>query len=103
LNRQEAEERAREEAIIRAINNKVHRHMGMSAAILGLIAMIVALIRIPAMFGVSVGETFGILGMWVPLLLVIVGLGVLFSLGTTRLMLSGEWLLRKLTGKKAGE
>lgn len=85
------------------LNARVHKHMGMSAAILGLIAMIVALVRIPAMFGISVGQTFGILGMWIPLLLGILAVGALASVGTTRLVRGVEWIVNLFRGKKASK
>ena len=82
------------------LNARVHKHMGMSAAILGLVATVVALIRIPKMFGVSVGETFGILGMWIPLVFVILAVGALASLGTTRLLIGVDWVVNLFRGNK---
>ncbi|MDB4894084.1 MAG: hypothetical protein JWN15_346 [Firmicutes bacterium] len=82
------------------LNARVHKHMGMSAAVLGLVATIVALIRIPAMFGVSVGQTFGILGMWIPVVFVILAVGALASVGTTRLLQGVEWVVNLFRGNK---
>lgn len=86
----------------RELKARVHRHMGMTAAILAIVAVIVALSRMQAMFGISAWEALGIGSTTLPWLLLILGAGVAFSMGTTRLMTGLEWVVRKLTGKKAG-
>lgn len=87
----------------RALRARVHRHMGMTAAILAIGAVIVALARMRTMFGVSPWEALGIGTTTLPWLLLILGAGVVFSLGTTRLMFGIEKLLTLLKGKKAGK
>lgn len=86
----------------RELRVRVHRHMGMTAAVLALVAVVVALSRMKVMFGVSAWEALGIGSTTLPWLLLILGAGVAFSLGTTRLMLGIEWITKRIARKKAG-
>lgn len=95
----ELEEELRAE---KELNARMHRWFGTSAAVLGLVAIIVALSRMRAMFGISPLEALGIGSTTLPWLLLIVAIGVAFSMGTTRLLAGAEWIIKKLTGKKAG-
>lgn len=89
----------------RKMRAKVHRWMGMSAALLTLVAIAVAVWRLNVSLeqsglGISLGDSMrDMLGasFWV---LVVVAVGVGFSLGTTRLMLGLEKLVRLVRGKR---
>lgn len=106
VDRQTERDRRREELeeleAERELKARVHRHMGMTAAVLAIGAVIVALARMKTMFGISAWEALGIGSTTLPWLLLILGAGVVFSMGTTRLMTGIEWVVRKVTGKKAG-
>lgn len=87
----------------KAFRAKVHRHMGMTAAILGLIAAGVGFWSIGRVFGFS---PWAALAEAMPLFLIclaILGLGVVFSLGTSRVALGIERLVtRKNRKQKTG-
>jgi hypothetical protein len=105
------EERARRAALEvelqeeRELRARVHRHLGMLATILVFVAIGVALYRIPAMFGplfgekgISPWEALGIGATAIPWVLGIFALGVIFSLGTTRLMTGLAWIVNRVRG-----
>lgn len=97
------EQRRLEDEADRKLRARVHRHMGMSAAVLGVIAAIVGLWWISKVFGVSpwtaVKEAIPLF----LIVLVILGLGVVFSLGTSRLAYGIELLVKRYKKKKAGK
>ncbi len=97
--RREEQEELEAERVLKA---RVHRHMGMTAAVLAVGAVIVALARMKTMFGISAWEALGIGSSTLPWLLGILVAAVVLSMGTTRLMTGVERVVRKLTGKKAG-
>jgi hypothetical protein len=99
---EEQEERAFDEAV-KELNARVHRHMGMTAAVLGLIATGVALWRLSAVMGVSPLEALGGAMPLFTICLVILGLGVVFSLGTSRVAWGIEKLVEWARKKQAGE
>lgn len=91
----------------RKLRASVHRWMGTIASLLVLAAIGVAFYRITALNGENMVEV----GAWQALkasgplfaiVLVILGLGVLFSMGTTRVMLGLEKLVNRIKGTKAG-
>lgn len=84
----------------REVSARVHRHMGMTATILVLLAVVVALARMRTMFGISPWEALGIGSSALPWILGIIGLGVFFSLGTTRIMMGIDWVVRLMRGRK---
>ncbi len=95
------------EAAERELRARVHRHMGWLATVLVLIAIVVALWRLNTWiqelgWGYSLWEAMGIGATTVPWVLLILGLGVVFSLGTSRLMLGIEKLAELVRRKKAG-
>ncbi|HYF91931.1 MAG TPA: hypothetical protein VD969_06770 [Symbiobacteriaceae bacterium] len=87
----------------------VHRWLGVAALVLTVVAVVVAVWRLNvslAEHGAELGITLGdsmrdMLGalVWV---LVLVAIGVLLSLGTTRIMPGVEKLVRLVRGKKSG-
>lgn len=96
---QQGDELAAERERQRQLNARVHKHMGMTAAILGLGAAAVALVRLPAAFGISAWEGLRIGATGLPWVLLVLGLGVLFSLGASRLMmLLTRWFERNQEG-----
>lgn|GEM_PF-3343554 len=99
--REEQEEREFDEAVKR-MNARVHKHMGMTAAVLGLIAAGVALWRLSAVLGVSPLEALGGAMPLFLLCLIILAIGALFSFGTSRVAFAVERLVKRLQ-KKAGE
>lgn len=84
----------------REVSSRVHRHMGMTATVLVLLAVVVALARMRTMFGISPWEALGIGSSALPWILLIIGLGVFFSLGTTRIMFGIERLVGLFRGRK---
>lgn len=96
------QQQARELAEERELHARAHKHMGMAAAILGLVAVFVALARMRAIFGVSPWEALRLGASAMPWVLLILGLGVLFSLGASRMMLGLEWLVKRITGRQVG-
>ncbi len=100
--REEQEEREFDEAV-KKLNARVHKHMGMTAAVLGLIAAGVALWRLSSVMGVSPLEALGGAMPLFFIVLVILGIGVLFSLGTSRVAYAIEKLVKRMQKKKAGE
>lgn len=87
----------------RQLRAKVHRQMGMSAAILGGIAVLVGFWWISRVFGVSpltaLRETMPLF----TIVLVILGAGVLFSLAASRLALWIERLNNRYRKQEVGE
>jgi FtsH-binding integral membrane protein len=86
----------------RRVRAQVHRWMGMGAALLTLVAVGVAIYRLNATqaeVGMPVGEAMRVMLSGLPWVLAVIALGVVFSLGTTRLMLGIEklvkWIRRK--------
>jgi FtsH-binding integral membrane protein len=86
----------------RRVRAQVHRWMGMAATILTVVAVGVAIYRLNATqaeVGMPVGEAMRLMLSGLPWVLAIIALGVLFSLGTTRLMMGLErvvrWVRRK--------
>ncbi|MFZ5813887.1 MAG: hypothetical protein ACOY93_01110 [Bacillota bacterium] len=100
--KEEREEREFDEAV-RQLNYKVHRHMGMTAAVLGLIAAGVAFWRLSSVMGISPWEALSGAMPLFGLILVILLLGVIFSLGTSRLAWGIEKLIERAKKRKAGE
>lgn len=96
------EEREFDEAVKR-MNARVHRHMGMTAAVLGLVAAGVALWLLSSRMGISPWEALGGAMPLFVICLVILGLGVVFSLGTSRIAYGIEKLVERTKKKKAGE
>lgn len=92
----------------RELRAKVHRWLGTLAAVLVVVAIGVALTRMRATTshlvpeGYSPWEALGIGATTIPWVLLIVLLGVIFSMGTTRLMMLLHWIVDKVKGKKAG-
>lgn len=82
----------------------MHRMFGVAATVLVLVAIGVAIWRMDAMFGqtfgISTGEALGIGATTIPWVLLILGLGVLFSMGTTRIAMGIEWVFKRIAGKK---
>jgi hypothetical protein len=83
---------------------KMHRWLGMLAAVLVVVAIGVAIWRLNATLkqsglGMSLGESLGIGMSSLPWILLVILLGVLFSLGTTRIMMGLDWLARRVLGK----
>lgn len=79
----------------RALKAKVHRHLGMTAAVLGILAAGLGLRWISVNFNIS---PWAALGEAMPLLLivlVILGIGILGSLGISRLALGIERLAKR--------
>jgi len=87
----------------RKLNARVHRQLGMTATILVVIAAVVALARMRKMFQVSPWEALGLGASGMPWVLLILGLGVAFSLGTTRIMAGAAHIFDWVKGKKAGQ
>lgn len=85
----------------RALRARVHRHLGWVATLLVLVAIAVALGRMRTMFGVSPWEALGIGATTLPWIIGILVLGVVFSLGTSRMMLGLEKVLSWFKGKKS--
>jgi hypothetical protein len=83
----------------RKLKSRVHRHMGMTAAVLGIVATFVALARMRSMFGISPWEALGIGAGAMPWVVAILVAIVLLSMGTSRLLLAvnriSRWLTRK--------
>lgn len=96
------EEREFDEAVKR-LNAKVHRHMGMTAAVLGLVAAGVALYLLSSRLGISPWAALADAMPGFFVILVILGLGVLFSLGTSRIAWGVERLVKRIKKRKAGE
>lgn len=86
----------------RQLNARAHRVLGMTATILVVLAILVALARMRTMFQVSPWEALGLGASGMPWVLAIIGLGVVFSLGTTRIMGAVAWVVNRVRGKKAG-
>lgn len=84
----------------RKLRAKLHRYMGTLAAVLGVVAAIVALARMETMFGVSPWEALGIGSTGMPWVILILGLGVLFSMGTSRIAIGIEWLVKRIRGEQ---
>jgi hypothetical protein len=88
----------------KALRAKMHRWLGMLALLLVVVAIIVAIWRLNVSLkqsglGISLGESLGIGMSSLPWILVIIGLGVIFSLGTTRVMLGLDRLVRWVSGR----
>ncbi len=86
----------------RQLNARAHRVLGTTATILVVLAILVALARMRTMFQVSPWEALGLGASGMPWVLAIIGLGVVFSLGTTRIMGVVAWVVNRVRGKKAG-
>jgi len=91
----------------RATRAMVHRLMGMGAALLTVVAVIIAYWRLAATLGgsgleMSFGQAVGIGLSALPWVILVILVGVLFSLGTTRVMLGLEWVWKKIRGKRHG-
>lgn len=86
----------------RELSARMHKYFGWLSTVLVLVAVVVALSRMRAMFGVSPWEALGIGSTGLPWVLLILGLGVVFSMGTTRLMLFLEWVVKRIKGNRAG-
>lgn len=96
LTREEQEEERRVKA-------SVHRWMGVSATLLTVVAIIVAIYRLGATqteVGLPLGEMMKIMFGALPWVLAVIAVGVLFSMGTTRIMLGLEKLVNLIRGKK---
>lgn len=102
VERELQEEREFDEAVKR-LNAKVHRHMGMTAAVLGLVAAGVALYLLSSRMGISPWWALADAMPAFLVVLAILGLGVVFSLGTSRLAWGIELLVKRIKQKKAGE
>ncbi|HEY3365188.1 MAG TPA: hypothetical protein VGK74_09065 [Symbiobacteriaceae bacterium] len=87
----------------KSLEARVHRNMGMAALVLGLVAAGVALARMRTMFGVSPWAALGMSSSGMFWVLLILGAGVVFSLGTSRIGRGMEWLAGRGKRKKAGE
>lgn len=98
---EEQEEREFDERV-RELNARVHRHMGMTAAILSIIAAIVGFWLLSSRVGISPWTALREAGPLFLIVLVILGLGVVFSLGTSRLAYGIELLIKRYK-KKADE
>lgn len=98
---EEQEEREFDERV-RALNTRVHKHMGMTAAILGIIAAIIGFWLLSSRMGISPWTALKEAGPLFLVVLVILGLGVLFSLGTSRIAYGIELLVKRYK-KKADE
>lgn len=101
LTREEQEEERRQRAA-------VHRWMGISALVLTLVAVVVAIWRLNvslaesgAELGISLGDSMRDMFAALPWVLLVVAVGVVFSLGTTRIMQGAEKLVRLIRGKKS--
>lgn len=77
---------------------------------LTVVAIVVAVWRLNASLaqnqeavGISLGQSLGIMAGALPWVLLVILLGVLFSLGTTRIFLGVEKLYRFVTGKKVSK
>jgi uncharacterized membrane protein YidH (DUF202 family) len=86
----------------REMRAKVHRHLGWVATLLVVVAIGVALSRMQAMFGVTAWEALKIGVPAFKWVLLIFGLGILFSMGTTRILMGIEWIIGKIVGRKRG-
>ncbi|MFZ5823950.1 MAG: hypothetical protein ACOY94_06435 [Bacillota bacterium] len=95
---EEQEEREFNERV-RELNNRVHRHMGMTAAVLGIIAAIVGFWLLSSRLGISPWTALKEAGPLFLIVLVILGLGVVFSLGTSRLAYGIELLVKRYKKK----
>lgn len=89
----------------RALRARMHRWLGMLAALLVVVAIAVAVWRLNATLqqsglGISLWDSLGIGMSTLPWVVLIIVLGIVFSLGTTRIMLGLERLWRLITGKK---
>lgn len=100
--KEEQEEREFDETV-RQLNAKVHRHMGMTAAVLGLVAAGVGLWLLSSRLGISPWAALKDAMPAFFVVLVILGLGVVFSLGTSRLAWGIERLVKRIRKKKASE
>lgn len=85
----------------------VHRWMGMSAALLTFVAVGVAIYRLNvtlaqsgAEVGISLGESMRIMVLALPWVLLLIGLGVVLSMGTSRIMVGLEKVWNLFRGKK---
>lgn len=94
----------------RQMRAKVHRWMGMAATLLTLVAVGVAIYRLnvtlsqnQAEVGITLGESMKIMFSALPWVLLVIALGVLFSMGTTRIMLGLEKVVGWMKGKKVGK
>jgi hypothetical protein len=84
----------------RKLKSRVHRHMGTTAAVLGIVATVVALARMRSMFGISPWEALGIGAGAMPWVLLILVAIVVLSMGTSRLFLIVNRISKWLTHKR---
>ncbi|HWI53040.1 MAG TPA: hypothetical protein VNT01_12950 [Symbiobacteriaceae bacterium] len=91
----------------RRMRAQVHRWMGMSAALLTIVAVGVAIYRLNvslaqngAELGISMGESMKDMFAALPWVLLIIAVGVVFSMGTSRIMVGLERLWNLIRGKK---
>lgn len=89
----------------RKLHAKVHRQLGTLAAVLGIVAAIVGFWFIGRLFGVSPWQALREAMPLFVIVLIILGLGVLFSMGTSRIAYGIERLVKKNKKQqaKAGE
>jgi hypothetical protein len=101
LERQALEAELEEERKLRA---RVHRWFGVAATVLVVLAIVVAVWRLNVTLGQSglglgFGESLGGAILWgLPWVVGIILVGVLFSMGTTRIMLLLDKFYRKILG-----
>lgn len=76
----QAEEQAEREAE-RELNARMHRIFGIAATVMVVVALVVAVGRMRAMFGVSAFEALGLGASGLPWVLLILGAGVAISFG----------------------
>lgn len=87
----------------RKLNARAHRQLGMTATLLVVLAVVVALARMRTMFAVSPWEALGLGASGMPWILAILALGVVFSLGTSRIMGAVAWVIARVRGKRDGQ
>lgn len=92
-----AEQEAEREAE-RELNARMHRYFGVAATVMVVIALVVAMARMKAMFGVSPLQALGLGATGLPWVLLILGAGVAFSFGP---ILVGR-MIDSIRAKKAG-
>jgi hypothetical protein len=93
-----------EQELQRKLQARLHAQLGKLATVLVLIAVGVAIWRLDTSLkesglGYSLWESLGSGASAMPAVLLILGLGVIFSLGTTRIMLLAEKLYHRIRGK----